>query len=179
MAADSNIPKTSSVIADPDNTTVFFGKNNVAYNWKTQQWTRQPAWDGLDYYQRPSAGNKGVGIVRFSGSSVHLQHGFPVNPGMYQDSTITTGAVDPNQGGRTVVNGVRPLINGGTTTVRVGVQDSIGGAVSWSTATSLNSRTNMANFRSEGRYVRFEFSTTGEMETALGADIDVKPQGRV
>lgn len=189
MAADAAIPETSTVVADPENSVVFFGESNLAYNWKTKQWTRQPAWDGLDYFPpnklsltTDSAAARYCGLLRFQNNTVDLQTGHVQTIGMAQEATITTAAVDPNQGGRCVVNGVRPLVNevtGSSVTVRAGVQDHVGTAVSWSTSTSLNSRTKMANFRSEGRWVRTEITLTSGFNTVWGADIEFASQGRV
>lgn len=173
MASNASVVEMTNVVIDKDKSIVFFQSNNLAYNWKTQQWTRQPAWSGTTYY----ALNGGPGLIRFSGNAVDLQDGS--TNGVEQTATITTGAVDANQGGRTVVTGVRPLANGGTHTVRVGVQDNVGDAVTWSTSTSPNSRTGMANFRAEGRYVRIENTITGGFTTAMGADIEFSPRGKV
>jgi hypothetical protein len=155
---------------------IFFEGTDLCYNYKTDQWTSTPAYNGIGYYS-VSSKNHSIGLVRFSAGSVDFQpQGITLVP---QTITLTTGAVDANQGGRVVVNGVRPLINGGTPTVRVGVQDSVSGAVSWSASTSLNSRTGMANFRSEGRYVRVEVTVADAFTTIMGADIDFAAQGRV
>ena len=110
-----------------------------------------------------------------------------VAPGLMYDSTngtaetskLTTGAFDLNQGGRSVVTGVKPLVNGGTSTVRVGVQDDISDSVTWSTSTSLNSRTQYANMRTEGRYVRAEVTIADGFTTFLGADVDFEGSGQV
>lgn len=155
---------------------VFFEDSDLCYNYKTGQWSALPALNGISYVSIKGKG-LGVGLVRFSSGSVDLQHSG--SSAEEQTATITTAAKDLNQGGRVVVNGARPLINGGTVTVRIGVQDTVGGAVTWSASTSLNSRTNMANFRSEGRYVRAEFTITGGFTTAWGADVDFSAQGQV
>lgn len=153
---------------------VFFEDNDLCYNYKTGQWTRVPAYNGISYY---SVNNKSIsiGLVRRSSGSVDLQGG----GGVAQDATITTGAFNLNEGGRAVVNGVRPLVNGGTITIKVGEQDYIGDTVAWSGSTSLNSRTRYANLRSEGRWHRAEFTITGGFTTAMGFDVDFTPQGRV
>lgn len=148
----------------------------ICFNYKTRQWTEIPAYEDEILFS-VNAHFQDIGIVRFSSGSVDLQEQSTDFP--EQTVLIETGASDLNKGGRSVVNGVRPLVNGGTQTVRVGVQDSLASAVSYSTSMSLNSRSGYANMRSEGRYVRAEVTVTGDMETALGADIDFSPQGRV
>lgn len=175
MAISPSATKQRNIAVNRARHLVFFEGSDVCYNYKTKQWTATPAWTGLGMYSVNSKSND-IGLVRFSAGSVDLQTQGTAVP---QAAVITTAAADINQGGRSVVNGVRPLANGGTLSVRVGVQEDIGGTVTWSTATSVNSRTNMANFRSEGRYVRAEVTITGGFTTVLGADIDVTPQGRV
>jgi len=174
MALD--VTKQSNIAVNPARKLAFFEGQNLCYNYGTGQWSRIPAYAGLGYY---SVNDKDydIGLVIYSSGSVDLQNQFTTGPS--PDATITTGAVDLNEGGRTVVTGVRPLINGGTTTVKVGVQDSIGGTVSWSSATTPNSRTKLANVRSEGKYIRAEFTITGGFTTALGMDVDFTPRGRV
>ena len=176
MAATLEATKQRNIVVNKARHLIFFEGSDVAYNYKTQQWTATPAWTGLGMYSFNSK-TSDIGLVRFSAGSVDLQT--QGSSGVPQTAVITTGATDPNTGGRAVVNGVRPLGNGGTFSVRVGVQDDIGDTVTWSTATSVNSRTNMANFRSEGRYVRAEVTISGGFTTAIGADIDVTTQGRV
>lgn len=164
------------VVSNQGQGLVFFDGSDLAYNFKTNQWTSVPAYNGLRMFTINDSSSI-IGLVRFSSGSVDLQS--QSSSGVAQTATITTGAVDANQGGRTVVTGVRPLANGGTHTVRVGVQDNVGDAVTWSTSTSPNSRTGMANFRAEGRYVRIENTITGGFTTAMGADIEFSPRGKV
>lgn len=154
---------------------VFFEGTEIAYNYKTGQWTSCSAYDGYGFYSVNSKAHD-IGLVVFSSGSVDLQAQSTSYPA--QTGTITTGATDVAQGSRGVVSGVRPLVNGGTNTVRVGVQDNIGDSVTWSTVTSVNSRTGMANFRSEGRYHRVEV-TLSDHTTCWGADVDFTPTGRV
>ena len=176
------------ITANPARGLVFFpggissaDDSVICYNYKTGQWTAIPAYDGIGTYT-VSDKTRDIGLVRFSSGSVDLQDQLTSYPA--QTATIETGSTDINKGGRAVVDGVRPLVNGGTTTVRVGIQDNLDDAVTYSTGTALNSRTNMANFRSgantpEGRYLRVELSIASGFTTAMGADIDYSPQGRV
>jgi len=153
---------------------VFFEGTDVNYNYKTGQWGDNTAYTGLGVYSNSNKSTE-IGLIRYSAGSVSVTTGF----GVAQTAILTTGATDVAEGLRGVVNGVRPICNGGTHTVRIGVQDSVGGAVTWSTVTSVNSRTGMANFRSEGRYVRIEDTIAGGFTTAIGADVDFTPQGKV
>ena len=176
MAASLQATKQQNIAVNKARHLIFFEGSDVCYNYKTQQWTAVPAYTGLGVY---GINNKSasIGLVRFSSGSVNLQEQSTSYPA--QDAKITTAARDMNPEGRVVVNGVRPLANGGTHSVRVGVQDDIGDSVTWSTATSINSRSKMANFRSEGRFVRAEHTITGGFTTALGADVVFSSAGNV
>lgn len=177
-----------NVVANPTRHLVFFpGSSSSAddsvlcYNYKTGQWTHATAYDGVGLFS-VNEQTYDIGLVRFSSGSVDLQEQSTLH--VAQDATLETAARDIHQGGRVVVSGVRPRVNGGTVAVRVGVQDAIDDAVTYSTGTALNSRSNMSHFRgaantAEGRYVRAEIVITGGFETAMGADIDFAPQGRV
>ncbi len=160
---------------------IFFEGTNVCFNYKTQQWTRIPAYDGFGVY---SLNDKDAtfGLVRESGTAIDLQG--QGSAGVVQTATITSSATKPNPGGRGVVEGVRPVSNGGTHAIRVGIQDFAGDTVSWVTGTALNSRSRTSNFRGnantpEGRYIRVEDVITGGFESAVGAYIDTFPQGEL
>lgn len=176
MAVTLSATKQQNIAVNKARHLIFFEGSDVCYNYKTQQWTAVPAYTGLGMYTINSKAGD-IGLVVFNAGSVDMQ--FQSVNSAAQDAKITTGAVDINQGGRVVVNGFRPLVNGGTYSVRIGVQDDVGDSVTWSSATAVNSRTNMANFRSEGRYVRGELTITGGFTTAIGADIEFTPQGKV
>jgi hypothetical protein len=162
--------------------TVFFEDGRLAYNYKTDQWTRTPILTSRNYYNLDSEDGV-IGQVVFitSPRRVALQDS---DGGIAATTILETGDTDINQGGRASIDGVRPLINGGTVSVRVGVRDSISDSVAYATGTSVNSRTGMANFRNadnrpEGRYQRLRCQVTGGFTTALGADIEFSPSGRI
>jgi len=170
------VTKQTNIVANKARHLIFFENSDLAYNYKTDQWTAIPAYTGLGVF---GVNNKAfdIGLVRFSASAVDLQS--QDSNDVAQTALLETGATDPNQGGRAVINGVRPLANNGTYTVRVGMQESVSGAVSYSSAVSPNSRSGYCNFRSEGRYVRVELTVTGGFTTLIGADIDLANQGKV
>ena len=167
-----------NIAVNPARRLVFFGGASVVcYNYKTNQWSRVSAYDGLSLF---SINDKtaDIGVVRnLVVGPADLQK--QLTSYVAQTATITTGAPNINQGGRAVVNGLRPIVNGGTYSVRVGVQDKPSDAVSYSSATSVNTRSGMANFRSEGRYIRAELTITGGFTTANGADVIYSAHGRV
>jgi len=168
--------KQTNIVANPARGLIFFEGEELAYNYKTDQWTRIPAYETYGMF---SVNNNtyDIGLVVFSSGSVDLQEQQETD--VEQDATISTGAIDLNQGGRVVVNGLRPLINGGSPTLQVGVQDTVSESPQWSAATSVNSRTGMANFRGEGRYVRASVSVSGGFNHIIGVDVDFAPQGKV
>jgi len=167
----------TNIVVNKARHLIFFSESELAYNYKTQQWTRIPAYDTYGMFS-VNAKNTVIGLVVFSSGSVDLQNQL-TSTGVPQTATITTAAPNINPGGRAVVQGVRPITNGGTHSVRVGVQDDPVDAVTYSSATSVNARSGMANFRSEGRYLRAELTITGGFNTAMGDEIEFTPQGRV
>lgn len=168
--------KQENIVANPARHLVFFEGSELAFNYKTGQWSRVPAYDSYGMY---TVNNKDqhIGLVVYSSGSVDFQA--QTTSGVAQDATIATGAIDLNQGGRCVVTGVRPLINGGTTTVQVGDKDSPTSSTDWSTTYSLNSRTQFANMRKEGRYVSAQFNISGGFNQIFGADVEFSPAGYV
>lgn len=176
MALDPSVTEQTNYAANFARNLIFIEGTERCYNYKTQQWSAISGYNGLRPY---SVNSKTVdfGLVRFSSGSVDLQDQATSDPAL--DATIETGSFDLNQFGRSIISGIRPLVNGGTITVRAGVQDNLDDAVSWSASTTPNTRTNYANFRSEGRYVRAEVTITGGFTTAQGIDVDFAPAGKV
>jgi hypothetical protein len=159
---------------------VFFPNEDgkiLAFNYGTNQWSEIPAYSGLSLH---SVNDKDsvIGINRFSGNSVDLQSQNATD-GVAQDATLETGAVDFNPGGRAVVTGVRPFINGGTKTVRIGKQDDLSDSATYSSSASLFPRTGKADFREESRFHRVEVVISGGFEAAQGVDVEFEPQGFV
>jgi hypothetical protein len=170
-----------NVVANPARNLIFFEDVELCYNYQTRQWTELPAYDGIGFFSTNSQ-SRDIGLVRFSAGSVDLQEQLNTYP--KQTGTLETAATDLNRGGRAVVNQVRPLVNGGTVAVRIGVQDALEDSVTYATGTAVNSRTGMSGLRDgsntpEGRYQRLELVITGDWETALGADVDFAEQGSV
>lgn len=168
--------KQTNIVANPSRGIVFFEGEELCYNYKTSQWSRIPAYDGYGMFSVDN-NDYDIGLVVESAGSVDLQE--QTENHVAQDASLETGAADPNQFGRTMVTGVRPLWNGdGTVSVRVGSQDTISGSTDWAADTTPNSRTNLANFRKEGRYVRVGVSVTGGFNHIVGADVEFVPSGK-
>lgn len=169
-----------NVVANKAINCVFFESQNLCYNFKTGQWSRIPAYDGLSLVSIDStAGIVGVAIGTATGGILYDHDG-----GVVQTATITTGETDLNQGGRAIIDGIKPIINGGTVSSRVGVRDAVSDAVTWCTGTSVNARSGKIHYRNasnppEGHYQRAEFTIAGGFTTAQGADVDFEPTGEV
>lgn len=165
-------PAQKNVVANPAIGCVFFQNKQLCYNYKTNQWTLLTAYnDGA--YVGTNNSTRNIGRLIISGTAVDLQFGGTVE----QTAIWETGERDAD-GFRSLVNGIKPLINGGTTTVRVGSREDLDDAVTYSTVTSLNSRTGFADIRQEGLYNRAEVTSVG-FTTALGIDFDAVPTGEL
>ena len=181
MAAPPLQTKQTNLVKNEARGLIFFEEDNLCYNYKTNQWTEITGWGSVGMFSVDNA-SADIGLVIYSSGSVALQTQTTSYP--QQTATIVTGESNLNGFGRAVVDGVRPIVNGASTiSVRVGVRDTISDSVTWSTGTSLNSRSNMSHFRGganppEGRYHRFEYTIT-DFTTALGTDIEFRNAGKV
>ena len=167
--------KQTNLVSNPSRGLVFFEGEELCYNYKTNQWSRIPAYDGYGMFTVDS-NQYDIGLVVFSSGSVDLQ--IQDFAGIKQDATISTGAMEGNPGGRFRITAVRPLVNGGSPTVQAGSQDSITDSVDWATARSPNTRSGLAGFRQEGRYGRVSVSVSGGFNHIVGADVEGQPSGR-
>ena len=168
--------KQTNMVANPSRGIVMFEGEELCYNYKSNQWSRIPAYNTYGMFS-VDKNTQDIGLIVYSAGSVDLQEQLETD--VVQSATIATGAVDLNPEGRCIITGVRPLLNGGTRTVQVGVQEKVSDTAEWSAATSINSRTGAANFRSEGRYVRISVTVSDDFNYIIGADIEVAPAGRV
>lgn len=176
---DSYTPVSSTeqqdVAVNPGIHSVFFQSQDLAYNYKTDHWSRLPAFNGNGYYSVDSATGV-IGQIVWSGNAADLQLS---TGGVPTTCLLTTPETDPHNQGRSVIFGVRPLVNGGTWTVRVGSRDNLSTTISFSASTSLTSRTGVADFREEGRYHRAELTCADGFTVALGMDLEFEPAGLV
>jgi hypothetical protein len=164
-----------NIVANPRLNVISFEDNNVCYNYKTNQWTRTPAFAGRVYFP-PRDEVSIAGQIVYSGTDVDIQTS---EGGIAQSAKLVTADGNLNQGGRAVINGVRPLVDGGVWSVRVGTRNNLSDGVSWSASTTVNTRAGFANMRKEGRYARAEYTNSNGFTTAIGADIEFSPQGRL
>jgi hypothetical protein len=173
-----------SVVSNAALSTIFFSGQQLAYNYKTDQWSRIPAFgDSIidDFFSYHEAD-------KLFGQIHHLSTGFGLADGSGASAvtgTMTTGEFALNPGGRAVVDACRPLTDGGSlSSVTIGVRDLLSSAVAKATGTAINTRTGASNFRGgantpEGRYHRAEFIFTGGFTTVSGAEFDFTPTGKV
>jgi len=164
--------KQTNIVANPSRGLVFFEGESICYNYKTQQWSRIPAY--LTYGMMSVNNNDyDIGLIIYSSGSVDLQD--QTSSHVAQDATVSTGAYDP--GSRVMVTGIRPRVNGGSPTAQAGTQNTLSETADWSAAASPNSRTNMASMRKEGRYARVSVSVSGGFNHIQGADVEVSKRG--
>lgn len=85
-----------------------------------------------------------------------------------------TAEAQPFEPRKSFVRGVVPVVEGAATvTVQMGTRESTQDSISWGSATSVNSRSKAANFRSNARYQRVRLNISGDNWTrAIAADVD-------
>jgi hypothetical protein len=79
-------------------------------------------------------------------------------------------------GHRALVLNTRPMIDGGTPAVQIGVRSRLIDTPTFVTASNLNLNGDCP-VRAEGRYVRARITTTGTFNHLQGIQVDVKPTG--
>lgn len=184
MAADpSRQPEQKNVVVNPAIDTVFFQSKSLAYNYKTNQWSRLPSADGKRFFQVFES-DKVLGTIQDSSFALMVQSSSSSGAAP-ATATVVTGDFELNPSGRAIVDAARPITDGASvSSVKIGVKDLPSSSVTWATGTALNSRTGMSNFRGgankpEGRYHRAEFIFTGGFTTITGADFEFFPAGKL
>ena len=175
---------TYSVAVNTNQSMVFFSDNALAYNYKTDQWSRISGLAGNAFYDRPR-NDRMIGVVRQDAAVGPFTFDMQEQVTGLSAATVTmiTGEAAISPGGRAVVDAVRPISDGASlASVRIGVRDLYSDSVTWATGSSLNSRTGKSHFRGgantpEGRYHRAEFVFTGGFTTLSGAEFDFNPTG--
>ena len=96
-------------------------------------------------------------------------------------ATLTTKEVELHSGSRTMLNGFKPLVDGGTVTARVGSRSRQADDVTWSPVLNLRD-TGRFTTRSNSNYHRFELTINDEWKDAIGVQVNPrdarKSQGR-
>lgn len=177
-AAATQTSQSISCAWDPVNELVCFGKGSRIFfynptngNWSSSNQTHQflitPAINPTQ--PRPLQLYDASGVMgALSGT-----------PGT---AVFTTGEVEMKPGGYSHLSGFKPLVSGATAvsmTVAVGTRNGQDTAPSFTSETSVNSRTGFADFRSEARYHRTRVTITGDFEKAIGGEFKAAPSGEV
>lgn len=110
----------------------------------------------------------------------HVGRRFTGNEGV---AVFTTGEAEFTQGGRTHVQGIKPLVSWPTgitpnETVALGTRnDQDADSLSFTAESTPNTRTRFAGFRSDARYHRARITLTGAFDQAHGFELQAAPAG--
>lgn len=92
-------------------------------------------------------------------------------------ATLETGDLELQPGRRSMLAAVRPVVDGGTSTVQVARRSTRADAIAYGAAASLDS-SGKANVRADGRYHRVRLSIgEGWTGDALSLDLEARPTG--
>jgi hypothetical protein len=96
-------------------------------------------------------------------------------------ATFETGEFEGTEAGRTFIDGVKPNVESSATApsmvCRVGYRDSLGATPTYTSTATPHTRTGVANFRVDAKYLRLETQITGNFEKAIGVEFDAEPAG--
>lgn len=176
-----------NVVANPSIGTVFFQSQQLAYNYKTDQWTRLPSTEGKKYFQRFGE-DRVLGLIASPGSGVTA----PTK--MVQDSSLTgasnatvnlvSGERELSPDAQVYVRGVRPLQKGTSTGPRVlvGHRDQIHDSVTTITGSNANSITGFHGYYNRnspnGQLIRVGlYYPTGNFSSVSAAYVDFERVG--
>ena len=195
-------------VADPFNKVVWwrFRKVNgegvlIGYDWQLDRWcyssqdtqhafssvVQATSWDGLDN-DYPTIDDVNVpfdsrlfkgGAPTFAAFTTDSKLAYFT--GANRQAVLRTAQVEQSPGNRTLVNGARAVTDSTNFTGRVGALDHHGDMVDWSASTSLTTRSQMLDFRTDGRLHIFEITIpAGEVWTiATGVRPDAVVTGEL
>lgn len=112
---------------------------------------------------------KGGGSSLLAAFDSSHRHGFFDGPNM--TATVDTGEKELHAGRRTMLNGFRPLVDGGTVTAQVGSRNRQNDDVTWSSSLSLRDSGRVV-CRSNARYHRFRLSMSGDWDDVIGVSVE-------
>ncbi|MCK5013216.1 MAG: hypothetical protein KAS66_05310 [Candidatus Omnitrophica bacterium] len=92
------------------------------------------------------------------------------------DAIFETNERQPYANQRTLITEAWPIVDGGITTIQIGVRNRLQDSYTWSTAEAVNA-TGFAPLRSEGRYIRARMNVTGTWTNAQGVETIDSPVG--
>ena len=129
--------------------------DSLPYSLDSARWTA-----GKPFMGAFSRGNR---IITFDGT--------PMN------ATVDTQEFRSEPGQRVEITNVRPLVDGGTSTVMIGTRESQTNSSSWSAVVSVNARGECNKIQS-GRFARVRVMASGAWKHIQGADIFIRKAGR-
>lgn len=172
----------------------------LIYNWQLQRWSRVNVSDHLMFinltrgYTLDTLDEVSTDIDSFtesfdsrnwtasnaviSGFNSSLQMVDYTGPSL--SAKIESQEIEVHSGRRSVITGIRPIINGApTVTVKVGVRSLQSQSPFYSSASTVNPRTGWHDMRIEGRFQRVQINTVGNFEKIVGFDINASKGGYV
>lgn len=92
---------------------------------------------------------------------------------------VETSETQPTPGRRSKILSARPMVDGGSPSVQIGVRDRLQDAVTWQSAVAMNSIGECPQLCT-GRYVRARMTlpANSTFTHAQGIDLEVRPEGR-
>lgn len=165
--------------ADTQNKLIYFAFESnsgssldsiLAYNYLEQRWSYCQQAQELMFQGLSSMG----AWQPFGFDTSHRYGGFTGNP---TSATLETLDFNFNQGGRSIITGLRSLSQG-TAQMRVGSRANETGSVTWTSYYSGNTRDNYAGLRSEGTFHRIGVNLAGDFGFSVGATAWLKGAGR-
>lgn len=168
----------------------------IIYNWSTQRWTVANieaelifrslnlgyTLEGLDSINASidaltesldSDYYRGAGPVIGTFNTSHIMTKLT---GSALTATLATAEMNLTPGRKSTIRGARSIVDGGTTTMRVGERNLKSGSISYTASISANT-TGLFRPRSTARYQTVELSISGGFTDALGVEIDFVPRG--
>jgi hypothetical protein len=148
----------------------------MLYNWQEDRWARASQnHQGIISPRHKITAGEAPQAVRAWQSSRTLG----AFSGTAGTAVFETGEAEVNPGGWARLNAVRPLVDQSALTVQIGTRSSPTAAVTWSAATTVNSRSGEANFREEARYHRSRLTVTGTFNSAKGLQYEAFSSGEL
>ena len=170
----------------------------LIYNWGANRWS----WVEIDTQCVAEYGSSGLTLDDLDTVLADIDaESIPVDSDIYKGGSLNVlGFTTANQAGtfsgaalegvvetgefkipgrRTVVNAVRPLVEGSNTgcTVHVGTRNTTDAAVDWGSATTLNA-IGEARVRKNSRYQRYRITMTNGFDYAQGVEVDGRQAGK-
>lgn len=96
--------------------------------------------------------------------------------GSNMSAIIETAEFEATPGRRSLLSAVRPLVDGGSTTVQIGHRNRQQDSLTWMSAASTNS-SGLATMRKNARYHRVRLNISGGFTKAIGADVQARGWG--